>query len=73
VSRSARRHHVKRLARKRRPLDRRGASDNELATHHPLDCGRRCWLCHYDKLAGNRPPRERARLDAMRAEIEDAA
>ena len=24
----------------------------DIATRHPLDCGRRCFLCHMDKLMG---------------------
>lgn len=32
----------------------------DIATRHPLDCGRRCYLCHYDKLLGFRPRREAA-------------
>lgn len=69
MSRAMRRHHVERLARKRRRFDMRGASDNELAIRHPLDCGSRCLLCHGDKLLGRRPAREQALLRALDAEM----
>ena len=25
---------------------------DDIAVRHPLDCGRRCFLCHYEKLWG---------------------
>jgi hypothetical protein len=58
--RAWRRHQVRRVARRRRPLDWRSQapdiadpmSDNELATRHPLDCGSRCLMCHGDKFLG---------------------
>jgi hypothetical protein len=28
----------------------------DIAVRHPRDCGRRCYLCHYDKLM-DQPPR----------------
>jgi hypothetical protein len=31
----------------------------DIAVRHPLDCGRRCFLCHHDKLL--RRPRRRER------------
>ncbi len=73
MSRAARRHHAQRIARRRRPLDRAGMSDNELATRHPLDCQPRCWLCHAGKLSGVRPPREQAQRTQMDRDIEEAA
>lgn len=50
--RAYRRAQVKRVANKRRRWlpSLRKASDNELAIRHPLDCGRKCFLCHGDKL-----------------------
>jgi hypothetical protein len=66
--RAWRRHQVRRIAAKRRPLDWRSqnpdlaepTSDNELATRHPFDCGSRCLMCHEDKLLGK--GRRRAQL-----------
>lgn len=31
---------------------------NDVAIRHPLDCGRRCYRCHYEKLWGLPRPRE---------------
>jgi hypothetical protein len=31
----------------------------DIAIRHPLDCGRRCYLCHYQKLWGLPRLRER--------------
>jgi hypothetical protein len=56
-TRALRRHHLKRIAQARRKLAWNNSSrdyilsrsDNELATRHPFDCGRSCYLCHYEK------------------------
>ena len=31
----------------------------DVAIRHPLDCGRRCYRCHYEKLCGLPRPGER--------------
>lgn len=59
MSRAMRRHHVERVAANRRPLDKTGMSDNELSIRHPLDCGSRCFLCHFEKLLGGGMRRRR--------------
>lgn len=66
--RAEKRHHIKRLADKRRPLQPADfpKSDNELASRHPHDCGRRCLLCHYDKLVLGGQRRARAKAELTR-------
>lgn len=66
--RAVRRHHKARLARERRKIWERSAtpgipgyerSDNQLASRHPFDCGRRCLLCHGEKFLTPRRAREK--------------
>lgn len=67
VSRAERRHHAARIAANRRPAARAwtshgDASDNQLATRHPLDCGHaRCGMCHGDKRWGGGARRQAAK------------
>lgn len=70
-TRAVRRHHRKRVADARRRFDRAGRSDNELATRHPLDCGRRCMLCHWEKLLCGGSRRARSRQGIADGWVED--
>lgn len=87
--RAIRRHHRHRVAANRRKLmkAREGVgdryingpsrsetlSDNELAERHPYDCGKRCFMCHGDKLLDSSARRQRMKREAaiMTAEALD--
>ena len=73
-NRAQRRAEAKRVAANRRRLMKAighehhvERSDNELATRHPLDCGRHCLLCHGEKFleSGSRRLRERRQAFAL--------
>ena len=46
-------------------------SDNELAVKHPLDCGKRCFMCSGEKLLESNARRAREKRAAMT--LEDSA
>ena len=59
--RAERRAHAKRVAAARRALVMAQGSaeyyehlsDNAIAVRHPLDCGKRCFMCHGEKMLGS--------------------
>lgn len=66
--RALRRHHRDRVGRNRRKLAlSKGyehiaeSSLNALAERHPFNCGRRCLMCHGEKILGNGQRRQRWR------------